>query len=234
MKLFFKHILVTLTYFALHLMATTSIAQGSANGVFTGQVFDVAEQPVAGVEIFVYSGPNTRKPADFISPPTNAEGQYQVTLPPGEYWAVARLRHGRERFGPLSPGDKHSGAPLQFEIAPDEEVQEDFIIADLEETSRLTVKSDTSYIKIQGHLLTKEGQPVANRYAYANRTPARKKIPDFVSAWTGESGRYTLYLEPGTYYFAATAAFPPGDESVDFQKVMIDSDPKNINIVIDK
>lgn len=221
-------------YFLVPLLATTVIAQSSANGVFSGQVFDVAEKPVAGVEIFVYSGPNTRKPADFISPPTNEEGQYQVTLPPGEYWAVARLRHGRDRFGPLLPGDKHSGAPLQFEIAPGEEVQEDFIVADLEETSRLAAKSDSSYIKVQGVLLSKEGQPLENRYAYANRTPARKKIPDFVSTWSDQSGRYTLYLEPGTYYFAVAGEFPPGAESVDFQKVMIDSDSKNINIVIDK
>lgn len=204
------------------------------NGTFRGQVFDVDENPVAGVEIFVYLTENTRKPADFISPPTNNQGEFKVTLPPGNYWTVARLRHGKERFGPLLPGDKHSGIPLEIEVEAGDITEEDFIIADLEETSKLAVKSDTSFIKVQGYVLSKQGDPVENRYVYVNLSPAPKKIPDFVSAWTDKSGMFTLYLAEGTYYFASATEFPPSAELARFQKVMIDSGTKNINIVINK
>ena len=213
---------------------TPSLVYSAENGIFTGQVFDVTEKPVAGAEIFIYTGPNTRKPADFISPPTNSQGEFQVTLPTGKYWTVARLRLGKERFGPLLQGDKHSGTPLEIDVEAGEEIAENFVVADLEETSRLAVKSDASFIKVQGYLLSKQGKPVENGYAYANRTPARKKIPDFVSAWTDTTGRFVLYLPAGTYFFASAHKFPPGAETVDFQKVNIDISTKNINIVIDK
>ena len=52
-------------------------------------------------------------------------------------------------------------------------------MADLEETSQLTVKFDTSFIKVEGVLLSKKGEAVENAYAFANRQPVAKKIPDY-------------------------------------------------------
>ena len=224
--------------FVVALVLSLFLANGTVhaeeNGIFSGRVFDVNENPVPGVEVFVYTSSNTRKPADFISPPANANGEFEVTLPPGQYWTVARLRHGKERFGPLLPGDKHSGASLEIEVEPGDTVEEDFVVADLEETSKLAVKSDISFIKVQGYILSKQGKPVEDSYAYVNLSPARKKIPDFVSAWTDQSGRFILYLPEGIYYFASANEFPPGAELVDFQKVVIDSSIKNINIIREK
>lgn len=218
----------------LFFLAAVASAQETENGVFSGRVMDVSRNPVAGVEVYVYGHSNIRRPADYISPPSDSTGEFRITLPPGHYWTVARLRKGRERYGPLLQGDKHSGAPLEIDIMPGEQLDEEFVVADLEETSQLTVKFDTSFIKVEGLLQTPDGEPVANGYAYANREEAMKKIPDYVSAWTDSSGRYVLFLPEGTYYFAVARTFPPGPEPVSFQKVLIDSATKNINIVTEK
>lgn len=207
---------------------------GTENGVLSGKVTDVSGKPVADAEVYVYNTSNTRRPADFISAPTGSSGLYQVAVPPGTYWVVARLRKGEEKFGPLLPGDKHSGAPLEIEIRAGDNWEEDFIVSDLEETSKLAVKFDTSFVKIKGQLLTENGEPIADAYAFANRTEAPKRIPDYVSAWTGSDGWYTLFLPPGTYYFGLATEFPPGKETVPFQEVEIDKSDKNINIIIDE
>lgn len=216
------------------LPAGTQGANALENGMLSGRVVDVSQNPVPGVEVFVYSHSNIRRPADYISPATNQKGEYRITLPPGTYWTVARLRRGEQRFGPLLPGDKHSGAPVEIELAPGENAEEDFVIADLEETSKLSVKLDTSFVKIEGVLLTAEGSPVQSAYAFANRNEAMKKIPDFVSAWTDSSGGYMLFLPPGTYYLGSAVEFPPGVQSGKFKKVIVDSNAKNINIVIEE
>lgn len=209
-------------------------AAAEENGILTGLFMDVSGNPVAGVEAYVYDDTNIRRPADYISPPTDKSGEFRITLPPGRYWVVARLRQGGQRFGPLLSGDKHSGAPIEIDVMPSEQVDEEFIVADLEETSQLTVKFDTSFIKVEGILQTKEGQPVENGYAFVNRQPAAKKIPDYVGAWTDKSGKFTLFLPEGTYYFGLAGVFPPGSETVPDQKISIDSNTKNINIVIEK
>jgi hypothetical protein len=204
------------------------------NGVLTGVVLDVSGNPVVGVEVYVYDDTNIRRPADFISPPTGGNGEFRVVVPPGRYFVVARLRQGGRKYGPLLSGDKHSGPPLEIDVMPGEQVDEEFVVADLEETSRLTVKFDTSFIKVQGMLRSKEGEPLENVYAFANRQAAAKKIPDYVGAWTDRSGTFSLYLPEGTYYFGMARTFPPGVENVPTRKVVIDIDTKGNNIVIEE
>ncbi|MDT8309781.1 MAG: carboxypeptidase-like regulatory domain-containing protein, partial [Bacteroidales bacterium] len=204
------------------------------NGILSGRIVDVAHNPVAGVEVFVYNHSNTRRPADYISPASNKDGEFRITLPPGSYWTVARLRLGKERFGPLLPGDKHSGAPLEVDIAPGENIEEEYVVADLEETSQLAVKFDTTFIRVEGALIDPKGLPVENAYAIANRNPAMKKIPDFISTWTDKDGGYTLFLSPGTYYFGYAFKFPPELKSMQLTKVIVDSETKNINIVTEE
>lgn len=222
--------LLCLSFFLL--LANNESANCEDNGTFSGQVMDVYQNPVAGVEIFVYNSSNIRRPANYISAPTNKSGEFRITLPPGHYWTVARLRMGKERFGPLQPGDKHSGALLEIDILSQENVSEEFIVADLEETSRLAVKFDTSFIQVEGLLLTKNGQPVANAYAFANLNPTMKRIPDYISASTDSSGRYILFLPPGTYYLGLALEFPPDSKTQYTQKFSVDSNTKNVDTII--
>ena len=225
-------VLTVLVLSALLVLGGRGAVLAQENGAFSGRVVDVAQQPVAGAAVFVYGSTNIRRAADYISPATDSGGGFQLTLPAGHYWAVARVRQGEQKYGPLLPGDRHSGAPLEIDIKAGKTLQEDFVVADLKETSRLAVKLDTSFLQIEGTLLTKEGKPLANGYAFARRDAAGRGIPEYISAWSDASGGYTLFLPPGTYWLGLARKFPPGPESVAGQKVVIDKAGKNINIVI--
>jgi hypothetical protein len=205
---------------------------GQETGVLAGRILDVSRNPVAGASVFVYGSGNVRRPADFISPATDSSGAFRVALPVGHYWVVARARHGMEKYGPLLPGDRHSGAPLETDIMSGETAEEEFIVADLRETSQLDVKLDTSFLQVEGTLLSKEGEPVENAYAFARHEATGSGIPEYVSAWSDASGRYTLFLPAGTYWLGLARTFPPGPEAVPRQEVVIDKPAENINIVI--
>ena len=227
--------LLVLALFSL--LADGRTARAQENGIFSGRVVDVAQLAVPGASVYVYNSSNTRRPADYISPPSDGGGAFQLSLPAGHYWAVARqrqgLRPGQEQYGPLLPGDRHSGAPLEIDITTGATVQEEFVVADLKETSQLAVKVDTSFFRIAGKLLRKTGEPVADAYAYARLEPSRQGIPEYVSAWSDSSGSYTLFLPAGAYWLGLARSFPPGPESVPRQKVIVDKADDNINIVIE-
>ena len=200
------------------------------NGILAGRVLDVSRHPVAGASVFVYSSPDTRRAADYISPATDGTGAFRITLPAGRYWTVARVRQGAERYGPLLPGDKHSGAPLETDVRVGETVEEEYIVRDLRETSLLDAKLDTSFLRVEGMLLTGEGEPAANGYAFARREQVGGGIPDYVSTWTDAGGRYTLYLPAGIYWLGAARTFPPDADTVPRLQVLIDGPIKDVHI----
>ncbi|MHB1349078.1 MAG: carboxypeptidase-like regulatory domain-containing protein [Desulfobulbaceae bacterium] len=222
----------SLLLFVLLALAAGCPAVAEETGMLSGRVVDVGRNPVAGASIFVYNTGNIRRPADYISPPTDSAGAFRLSLPPGRYWAVARARQGEEKYGPLLPGDRHSGAPLETEIRAGETVEEEFVVADLRETSQLEVKRDVTFHRIEGVLLDKEGAPLADVYAFARREQSGRGIPEFVSAWTDAGGGYVLFLPPGTYWLGIAATFPPEPATVPRQKVVVDNPAKNINIVL--
>ena len=219
----------------LLLLPAIGFAAGMENGIFSGRVLDVSGNPVAGAKVYVYADSNVRQPADYISPPSDRAGEFRLTLPPGRYWIVARVRQGEERFGPLLPGDRPSGAPLVIDLLPGEHLEEEFTVADLRETSKLTVKFDTSFIRVQGTLVNGSGRPLEQAYAYANRQQGFREIPDYVSAWADSNGRVTLFLPPGTYYFGLAEEFPPRPvQSGRQQQVVIDKGAETVDIVLEK
>ncbi len=177
-------------------------------GLLIGAALDVRSNPVKGVEIFIYNSTDTRRPADYISARTAADGRFSITLPLGKYWAVARLRSG-EKYGPLATGDRHSGEPMELEIDAPAEFEQDFMVMDIREAARLMKKTREDHFRIKGVIYDKKGVPVGNVYAFANRGMDMDVIPDYLSAWTDENGQYTMYLPAGQYYVGYASAFPP-------------------------
>lgn len=230
-KMRMYNVLIALIILSIFLAFAGGPAIGQDTGVLAGRVVDVSQQPVAGASVFVYNSSNIRRPADYISPASDDAGAFRIALPAGHYWVMARARQGEEKYGPLLPGDRHSGAPLEMDIISGETVEEEFIVADLRETSQLEVKLDTSFLQIEGVLLTKGGEPLENAYAFARREAAGMGIPEYVSAWTDDSGRYTLFLPAGTYWLGLAQTFPPDPETLPWQKVVIDKPAENMNIV---
>jgi hypothetical protein len=212
---------------------TAGFALALEKAVLKGHVLDVEGKAVKGVEIFIYNTPNTRRPADFISARTDASGKFSVTIPSGKYWAVARLRHG-EKYGPLMPGDKHSGEPVEVEIEAGDEFVEDFTVIDLRDAARMIKKTREDFFKLEGRILDGKGAPLRNVYAVASRGKEISEMPDYLSAWTDGGGRYSLYLPAGTFFIGYAAEFPPGEKIYIYKEIHITAEKKGLDIVVDE
>lgn len=176
--------------------------------VLTGRIMDIDSKPVAGAELFVYDSAVTRRPADFISARSGQDGRYSLTLPRQKFWAVARVRSG-DKFGPLLPDDRHSGEALLIETDDAVTLRQDFTVVNIREAVRQKQKVRSDYQYITGRILDQNGKPASNSYVFALAAQIVNGIPEYISAWSDDSGKYTLYLPPGRYFLGASTIFPP-------------------------
>lgn len=203
--------------YAMMILFPTASLQAAENITLQGRVTSLSGEPVADAEIYVYSSKNTRRPADFISPKTGNSGAYRLTLPKASYWAVARVKKG-ERFGPLQPGDKHSGEPIMVEPDTEAIVSQNFSVADMQELAQNRAKGREELLEVSG-LISRNDKPLAGYYLFAKTDWISATNPDYFSAWTDVSGRYSIKLPPGRYFLGAATVFPPTDKSTKLKEI---------------
>jgi hypothetical protein len=193
---------------AVWLLLAGFLPDGAEAALLRGRVLDIDGRPVAGVKLFVYDSANVRRPATFISPPSAADGTVAVTVPPGTYWVVARLKKD-ESYGPLIPGDKHSGEPAVMDLTTESELHQDFMVTDIRDLGRRRQTIAVDSVRLSGLILDSDGKPVANAYVFASATRDASRIPDFISAWTGADGSYALIIPAGRKHYVGSATrFP--------------------------
>lgn len=203
--------------------------------LLTAKIADIEGRPMAGAKLFLYGSSNVRKPADFISSLSDHAGRLQIVLPSGKYWVVARFKSDGT-YGPLMPGDKHSGEPLEVDLT-DGGTEADFVVADIRELGQRKRASATEALRLKGRVLDSQGAPVAQAFVYANRSGEFNDLPDFISAWTGADGAYEVYLPPGaTYYVGASRDFPLKNREISAKPVVITNGKidiaKDINLTV--
>lgn len=174
------------------------------NGQILAKIKDINGNAVSGVKLFLYEGPNVRKPADFISEQSDLKGQILLNVPRARYWAVARLKKNA-LYGPLMPGDKHSGEPVEIDCTVTDNTETELIVSDILEIGQKKRTANSDTVKIQGRIVDREGKPVPAGYAFASSTRQIEYIPEYISAWTDEHGSYTLYLPTGNKFFIGAA-----------------------------
>lgn len=189
---------------AVWLLLAGSLPDAAEAALLRGRVADIDGRPVAGVKLFVYDSANVRRPATFISPPSAADGTAAITVPPGTYWVVARLKKD-ESYGPLMPGDKHSGEPAVMDLTSEAELEQEFTVADIRDMGRRRQAIAADSVKLLGRVFDSEGKPVANAYVFASATKDGSRIPDFISAWTGADGSYSLIVPAGRKHYVGSA-----------------------------
>lgn len=206
----------------LLLSGAVPVAGAAVATPFTARITSLAGKPVPGAKLFLYSSNNVRMPADFISPPADSSGVTSGALPAGTYWAVARFKKD-ETFGPLMPGDRHSGDPVEVEIAVDRAASFDFVVADIQEVSQKKRSAATEIVRVSGRVLNREGGAVAGVYVFAHRNREVLSLPEFISAWTDERGGYSLYLPAGAKFFLGSARqFPPVGRLTPVRELVVD------------
>lgn len=197
----------------------------------SGRITDIDGKPVPAAEVFVYDSATIRRPADFISARTGADGRFRLVLPYQKYWVVARVRSG-ESFGPLLPGDRHSGEPLILEPDVVGEMQQDFTVVDIREAVRQKQKIRGDIMPLTGRLLDRDNKPVKDAYAFALLERVVRGVPEYISAWSGEGGAYTLYIPPGRYFAGCSAVFPPAPGTPAGLELLLEPDKKMLPLDI--
>jgi hypothetical protein len=199
-----------------------------------GKVTDFEGKPVEDAVIFIYQSSNIRRQPDFVSPKSDKEGRFSISLPPGRYWAVARVRKGEE-MGPVLSGGKHSGEPAEIDMAGTGDFEKDFVVADIREVARMSARTRQEVVRITGRIVEGSGRPVKVAYALANRSDSFAGMPDYLSGWTDETGQYTLYLPRGKYYVGASTIYPPDKGShIGYKEITIEGDTSDIDIIINR
>jgi len=173
-----------------------------------GQVLDRHGKPAAGAWVYAYASNRggLRGPADFAAR-VDPDGRYELDLPPGRFWLVARWREsGRPDTGPPLKGDAWSPwrhNPLK--VIAGRVARVDFVLMPVVQPNLLRRGSlgggDTGFA---GVLVDRQGRPVVGAFALAYRGGQRHSMPDFTSAPSLEDGRFRLFVDKGgTWCLAA-------------------------------
>lgn len=193
------------------------------SGVWTGDYVDGAGQtgirgrvvmrasgePLAGAFVNIYPDTisNLLGPSQFISSPTDASGGYQLNVPAGTYYVVARKRMSGNSTGPLEPGDlysEHQRIKVRVEAGKYAVVELPVVAMKAPMFFKSRVVDRETSTGLRGELVDQDGKPVMGGFAMAYTDPEMKRLPDYASTLSDEAGHFTIYLpEGGTFYLAA-------------------------------
>lgn len=166
------------------------------------------ETPLAGSYVNIYPDTisNLLGPSQFISTPTDEQGFYQLEVPEGVYYVVARKRMSGYATGPLAPGDYYSEHQrLAVKVESGKFVELDLSVALMKAPMFFKrMAGEETDTGIKGVLIDQAGKPVMGGFAMAYSDVEMKRLPDYASSLSDEQGRYTIYLpQGGSYYIAA-------------------------------
>lgn len=173
-------------------------------------------KPVSGAFVYVYTDPDTGLvgPSYGAAARTGEDGSFSVALPAGRYWLAARHRADGSRSGELSAGDLNGAFPgnpvnlplgktLDLGDLPLREV--DAGVRDARMAKGKFAPTGTGFT---GRVVDPEGRPLSGLYVFAYLDGRMTGKPAYISAPTGEDGRFALHLgDGGTYYLGARSAF---------------------------
>ena len=183
-----------------------------SSGPKLGQISGTIVAPLEGTTLYVYKkGMDLYGPAFASSQLTDADGGFDLALPPGEYVVVARKRQNGELTGPVLAGDNRS----EFINLTVKGAQQDITIVappKVGDTRRLTDEVLATQTGLSGRILDSDGNPVKGARIHVYDHVQMSERPKYVSEQTAPDGSYLIYLpKGGTYYLAARDKFggPP-------------------------
>lgn len=172
--------------------------------------------PVEKAYVYAYVGAPAKRArtlgiigiTDWVSHGSDAQGYYQMDMPPGEYYITARKRQNGLNFGPLYSGDLYdnSHAGKAFRVRKGKYSTCDFELHPMSEPmffQGLTAAERATDTGVRGRLLNEAGEHIPGTYVIAYKDDDMQRLPDFASTLTDDLGNYTLYLPKGGRYWLA-------------------------------
>jgi hypothetical protein len=164
-------------------------------------------QPLADALIYVYTDLSSQFKGMGLgmAGPTDAKGLFEVELPAGTYYLLARQRHSGAAAGPLQAGDfigYYPGNPLVVQ----EGTVARIALPMIEVPAKVERLADQLFgqTSIQGRILDKQKRPVVGVRVMLYDDPQMLNRPLYVSQPSGKDGAFVLsFPHGGTYYLVA-------------------------------
>jgi len=186
----------------------SDMTEKGASGVYGRVVMEGTDDPVTGAHVYAYTdySKNLIGVADYVSKGSAEDGSYQLALPPGQYYLVARKRVSGANYGPIVTGDlyDHRFEQQVCRIESGQTLEKSFALTKLSEPMFFQVFTEEQRrtpTGIRGRILDLDAEPVQGAFATAYGTSDMKRLPDFASTLTDDDGRFTLYLPEGGKWF---------------------------------
>lgn len=179
----------------------TTIAGGVAGRVQHGG------KPVAEAIVFVYPDLSTQLKGFGLgmSAPTDAQGNFELSLPAGSYYLVARVRTSHSTAGPLQAGDLFGYLPAN-PLTVGEGQTAKVLLPVIAVPDKITSRAATMFgqTRISGRIVDREGVPLAGLQALLYADESMLNRPLYVSQPTGADGVFQLsFPTGGRFYLAA-------------------------------
>jgi hypothetical protein len=164
-------------------------------------------KPLAGVVISLYTDLSSQlKGMSYgMSAPTGADGYFELPMPPGTYFLVARKRANGQISGPLSAGDFFGYYPKNPLVVKVQEVARIGVpMVEVPEKVALLADSMFGSTSIHGRVLNAVGSPVPGVRVLLYADSSMFNRPLYVSQPSDANGEYVLsFPKGGTYFLAA-------------------------------
>jgi len=197
----------------------SSVAQEPlvTTGIMGNVYYDGA--PLSGATIYIYTDLTSRlKGMGYaMAGPTDENGFFEVELPAGSYYIMARSRRDGGGTGPLRAGDFIGYYPGNPVTVDDGKIHSSsFSVLEVPEKADTMRESLFGQTALHGRLIDPSGHPVEGGRAVLYSDPRMLDRPLYVSAPTGPDGLFVIsFPHGGTYYLAARnslgGAPSPGD-----------------------
>ena len=178
--------------------------EGPRSGVW-GEI-SFQGQPLERTYLYIYKSTENdfKGPAWFVQPVE--KGSFRMSLPPGDYWLLARKRLKGGQYGPIEIGDYFNfyyGNPLRIQKNELKNIQ----LETITRLSMLEEDPDAVFSGISGVVVNSDRQPAAGVRVFAYRSATMTGTPAFISAATDEKGQFKLIIpEAGAYWLLAREA----------------------------
>lgn len=164
--------------------------------------------PLAGAVVYAYTdlSSNLKGMGYAVSSPSDEQGRYELALPAGTYYLLARMRQGGGMaMGPLRSGDYSGYAPENpVRVSSGRVSLLSIPVLEVPEKIDLLSSSLFGQTSLRGQVLNQAGQPVAGMRVVLYSDPQMFNRPGHVSQPTDAQGFFVLsFPHGGTYYLAA-------------------------------
>ena len=190
-------------------ITANSYVDGNGKTGITGRTTSNATgEPIEGAYVNIYPDAvsNLLGPSQYLSTPTDKDGNYQVDVYPGTYYVVSRKRVSGAYSGALAPGDLASDhqrvktTVMEGKLAV---VNLPLATVNAPMFFKKTMGEIQTETGIRGRLIDSSGQPIPGSFAIAYENDDIKRLPDYASTLTDQEGEFVVYLPTGgTFYLS--------------------------------